>query len=143
MRTLIRSAFLATLMLNGCALLSPKTSYVSDVSEADAAVLAKEITAFLGGQLPPAATNLVLQPPQFKNTLTPVLASELRGAGFGVAEPASAPADAHRTRYRVSAMDTGILLRLPYDQKEASRWFARDSKGQLQAQSPFTVRETP
>jgi hypothetical protein len=143
------AALVATLALGGCATVSRTSSYVSEVSPADAATLASSIADYLGQQLPPANTTLVLQPPaqsQAHNALTPALTRALQRAGFGVYPPtqdAPAPAGVHSIRYLVSPLNAGVLVRLQYDQTEASRWFARNSGRQLQAGSPFTVRAAP
>jgi hypothetical protein len=150
-RVILPAALLAALALGGCATTPrPSLSHVSGVSASDAALLANAMAQFLGQQLPRAATTLVLQPPsrdQASNALTPALHSALVQAGFGVQEAAPGTplpnSGGYALRYLVSPLDAGVLVRLQYHQTEASRWYARNSSGQLQAASPFTVRVAP
>ena len=127
----------------GCAV-GPNTSYVAPLAApADAKVLANGIGAFVRTQLPAASTTLILDPTptaQTDNALTPALADALRQRGFAVAEGA-APAGSHTLRYWVTPLDSsGELVRLMIDgNREAARFFVRDSSGALQNGGPFTV----
>jgi hypothetical protein len=108
-------------------------------------VIASAISSFMRTQLPAASTTLVLDPTpteQASNTLTPVLTDSLRQQGFAVAQEA-APAGSHTLRYWVTPLDTsGELVRLMIDgRKEASRFFVRNTAGNLQAGGPFTVAQ--
>ena len=136
---------LAVCSVAACAV-GPDTSYVSSLSApTDATVIAAGIGAFMRTQLPAAATTLVLDPTpsdQASNALTPVLADNLRQQGFAVSE-SDAPAGAHSLRYWVTPLDaSGELVRLMIDgRKEASRFFVRNTAGNLQAGGPFTVMQ--
>jgi hypothetical protein len=131
--------------VSACAV-GPDTSYVASLSApTDATVIASAISSFMRTQLPAASTTLVLDPTpteQASNTLTPVLADSLRQQGFAVAQEA-APAGSHTLRYWVTPLDTsGELVRLMIDgRKEASRFFVRNTAGNLQAGGPFTVAQ--
>jgi type IV secretion system protein TrbH len=134
------------LLLSSCAFLSPQGSYVDAVQPKEATLLASSMADFLGQQLPPAKTTLVLIPlpgSQAKNTLTSALTLALVRAGYGMASLAAAPTEAHRIRYLVSSMKTGVLVRIQYDQTEAACWFIRNRQHQLYAGLPFTVRSKP
>ena len=136
---------LAVCSVAACAV-SPDTSYVSSLSApTDATVIAAGIGLFMRSQLPAASTTLVLDPTpsdQASNALTPVLADNLRQQGFAVVEGA-APAGAHSLRYWVTPLDaSGELVRLMIDgRKEASRFFVRNTVGNLQPGGPFTVMQ--
>jgi hypothetical protein len=137
---------LAACSLAACAV-GPNTSYVAALSApTDAQVLADGIGVFLTTQLPAASTTIILDPTpsdQASNTLTPVLADSLRQRGFAVAD-GSASAGGHTLRYWVTPLDrSGELVRLMIDgRKEASRFFVRNTEGNLQSGGPFTVRQT-
>ena len=144
-RSLILSALVVAAALTGCTM-SPTASYVSEVSATDANVLAGSIAEFLGQHLPPAGTVLALQPPQdgqANNPMTPALSRALRSSGFGVAEltkDTPAPAGSHPVRYLVTPMYNGVLIRVRYDRTNVSRWFARNTSGNLQPASPYSVQ---
>lgn len=144
-RSLILSALVVAAALAGCST-SPTASYVSEVSANDAKVLAGSIAEFLGQNLPPAGTVLALQPTQgslVDNPMTPALSRALRSSGFGVTElakDAPVPAGAHSVRYLVTPMYNGVLIRVRYDRTNVSRWFARNTSGNLQPASPYSVQ---
>lgn len=136
--------------LSACAAVGPRTSYVEPLPHAgDAQVLAGSISIFLAAQLPAASSTLALDPTptdQASNALTPVLAGRLRQQGFAVTTEASAPGTsavpaAHTLRYWVTPMDSsGELVRLLLDgNREASRFFVRNTVGTLQSGGPYTV----
>ena len=136
---------LAALGLVACAV-GPDTSYVSSLTApTDATIIAAGICSFVKTQLPAASTTLVLDPTpmdQASNALTPLLTDKLRQQGFAVAQ-GSAPAGAHTLRYWVTPLDTsGELVRLVIDGRErASRFFVRNTGGNLQVGGPFTVMQ--
>ncbi|MGI4955788.1 MAG: hypothetical protein ACRYG6_09580 [Janthinobacterium lividum] len=153
MNRLLRLALpaLAACGLSACAEVGPRTSYVEPLPHAgDAQVLAGSISTFLAAQIPAAASTIALDPTptdQDSNALTPVLAASLRQQGFGIAAEANgtpgAPAAqaAHTLRYWITPMDSsGELVRLLLDgNKEASRFFVRNTAGTLQGGGPYTV----
>jgi hypothetical protein len=136
---------LATCSLTACAV-GPNMSYVLPLAEpADATVIAAGIGAFMRTQLP-ASTTLVLDPTpadQASNALTPMLADDLRRQGFTLAQ-AAGPSGTHTLRYWVTPLDaSGELVRLMIDgRRQASRFFVRNTAGNLQSGGPFTVMRT-
>ena len=138
-------ALAAVCALSACAV-DADTSYVTSLSApTDATVIAIGISRFMRTQLPAASTTIVLDPTpteQTGNALTPVLADSLRRQGFAVAEGAS-PAGSHTLRYWVTPLDgSGELVRLMIDgRKEASKFFVRNTAGNLQTGGPFTVAQ--
>jgi hypothetical protein len=135
---------LLALALPGCALFplgSGSSSYVAGVAPTDAPVLAEALAGVISQQLPPLSTTLALQKAPADNALTPVLEAALARAGFALADPAQAVPNTHTVRYQVTPLDNGLLLRVQIDATtEASRWYRRDSAGQLTPGSPLTVR---
>lgn len=134
------------LLLGGCASTGSTQSYVEPtVSEAEAATLASDAATYLVDPLPPAHTTLVLDPPAAKvqDTLTAALIPALRERGYGVtlAQPGRSASSGGGValRYIASPLDGGLLLRLQYQGKEASRHYPRASDGQLMSGAPFTV----
>ena len=146
-RTLRRALSLAAVSSLAACALGPGSSYVSQVdTPADAQVLAADMVVFVAAQLPAASSTVVLDPTpsgQADNALTPAFVAALRDRGFAVAgeEPAST-SGAHHIRYLVTPLDNGDLVRLSIDDgAQASRFFARNSAGGLQAGGPFMVRQ--
>lgn len=133
-------------LLTGCAL-GPNGSYVAQLQQpADAQVLANGMAAFVAMRLPAASSTVALDPTpseQAGNALTPSLASALRRGGFAVAEDRqTVPSGAHRLRYLVTSLDNGDLVRLTLDGvTEGSRFFVRNSAGDLQSGGPFMVMQ--
>jgi len=143
---------LAACGLSACTEVGPRTSYVEPLPHTgDAQVLAGSISTFLAAQIPAAASTLALDPTptdQASNALTPVLAASLRQQGFAITTEASAAAPGtpatqggHTLRYWITPMDSsGELVRLLLDgNKEASRFFVRNTAGTLQSGGPYTV----
>ncbi|MGI4941977.1 MAG: hypothetical protein ACRYHQ_15695, partial [Janthinobacterium lividum] len=142
---------LAVCGLSACAEVGPRTSYVEPLPHAgDAEVLAGSIGTFLATQIPAASSTIALDPTptdQDSNALTPVLAASLRQQGFAVTADASAAPGTpgaqtgHTLRYWITPMDSsGELVRLLLDgNKEASRFFVRNTAGTLQSGGPYTV----
>jgi hypothetical protein len=133
--------------LAACAL-GPGNSYVGQVeTPADAQVLSGDMADFVAGQLPAASSTVVLDPTpsdQAGNDLTPVFVAALRDRGFAVADPRQVGAPgAHHIRYLVTRLDSGDLVRVSIDggSMEASRFFVRNTAGDLQAGGPFAVRQ--
>jgi len=133
--------------LAACAL-GPGNSYVGQVdTQADAQVLSGNMADFVAGQLPAASSTVVLDPTpsdQAGNDLTPAFVAALRDRGFAVADARQGGASgAHHIRYLVTRLDNGDLVRVTIDggTAEASRFFIRNSAGDLQAGGPFTVRQ--
>jgi hypothetical protein len=141
------SVFVMASSVAACALGSD-SSYVDRVATPwDAKVLAGAMADFVAGRLPAGSSAVSLDPTPFEqasNTLTPAFIAALRDRGFAVADASQLGAPAsHRIRYLVTRLDNGDLLRVTIDggAAEASRFFVRNSVGDLQAGGPFTVRQ--
>jgi hypothetical protein len=143
---------LVTVSLIACAVAacSPGlgSSYVGRVdTAADARVLASDMADFVAGELPAGSSTVILDPTpseQAGNALTPAFVAALRDRGFAIADARDAgAAGTHRIRYLVTRLDNGDLLRVTIDSgaAEASRFFVRNSVGDLQAGGPFTLRQ--
>jgi len=135
---------LATITLSACATSRPTMSYVEPtVTASDAQVLANDTVTYLSDTLPPARTILVLDTPVTKDhdALTAAMLPALRARGYGVTlvNPQTGAAGMP-LRYMASSLDSGVLLRLQYQDIEASRYYPRSSNGQLLLDAPFTVR---
>jgi hypothetical protein len=137
---------LAAASLASCAI-GPDSSYVGDLSApGDARILAAGMVEFVSTQLPAASSTIALDPTpadQASNALTPAFTAALGRHGFAVADDRHAAAAAtHHLRYWVTPLDSGDVMRLSIDDRtEASRFFARNTKGVLQAGGPFMVRQ--
>jgi hypothetical protein len=127
--------------------LAPGNSYVGQIDgPADAQVLAAGMVEFVAAQLPAASSTVVLDPTpsgQAGNALTPAFVAALRDRGFAVGDDRQAGTPGvHHIRYLVTPLDGGDLVRVSIDNgAEASRFFVRNSAGDLQAGGPFTVRQ--
>lgn len=135
-------------VISGCASNRPSMSYVApEITATDAALLATDTVKFLTGPLPPAHTTLQLDAPAASSkpdVLTPVLLEKLRARGYGVVEADSKTGPVRgqgvMIRFLASPLDHGVVLRLQYPQREASRYYPRGADGQLAAGTEFTVR---
>lgn len=142
-----------SVLLTACATSSRTTIYVaSEVTAADAETLASDIVKHLAVQLAPAKTTLVLDAPESNNTkkeqadlLTPVLLEKLQSRGYGVAVIDQENLTANQTgitlRYLISPLENGLVVRLQYAQKEATRFYPRNTTGVLVPGGSFTVRD--
>lgn len=138
-----------TILLNGCATSRSTMSYVSsELTPADAEVLARDTAAHLFNPVPPAKSTLVLDKPvdQKTDVLTPIMITQLRASGYGVieADPKTGPKpeDGIVLRYLASPFENGFVLRLQYLGTEATRYYPRSTNsGLLTPQGGFTVRE--
>jgi len=131
-------------MVGACAV-GPDSSYVERIdTPGDAKVLASGLADFLAARLPASSSVIVLDPTpsgQAGNALTPALVTALRARGFAIANDRQAGMPgSHRVRYWVTPLDNGDLVRLTVDGTEASRFFARNTAGTLQAAGPYMVR---
>jgi hypothetical protein len=137
---------LAAASLASCAI-GPDSSYVGDLSApGDARILAAGMVEFVSTQLPAASSTIALDPTpadQASNALTPAFTAALRRRGFAVADDRhAAAASTHHLRYWVTPLDNGDVMRLSIDDRtEASRFFARNTQGVLQAGGPVMVRQ--
>jgi hypothetical protein len=137
---------LAMSVLAACTL-DPGSSYVGRLeTPADAQILAAGMVDFVVAQLPAASSTVMLDPTpvdQVGNALTPAFAAALRDRGFAVADTTQVDAPSmHHIRYLVTPLDNGELVRVSIDGgAEASRFFVRNTAGDLQAGGPFTIRQ--
>jgi hypothetical protein len=148
MKTLI--VMMCLFLVSGCAALKEKMdaarnsqygSYVApDISTADADDLSKDIAQYLMSQFPAAKTTLELEP--LKNPLHAKLVDQLAVRGFGIVEskPQSEPQGV-QVLYLVTRFDRGLVVRMLYQNKVASRFYDRAIDGRLSLQNRFTVRE--
>ncbi|MCW5320684.1 conjugal transfer protein TrbH [Verminephrobacter aporrectodeae subsp. tuberculatae] len=138
----------AALFLNACAKPPrPTTSYVDpEVTANDAQTLSRDTVQHLSEPLPPAHTTLVLDPPHSSDDmLTADMIGKLRARGYGIAQtdPQTGPKAGQGTplRYLASPLNGGVVLRLQYLDREATKFYPRTTDGNLMADAPFTVRE--
>ncbi|WP_052494158.1 hypothetical protein [Nitrosospira sp. NpAV] len=138
--------------ISGCAALKEKLeaiaernrgygSYVApDISKSDADELTMDMSQFLMNQLPAAKTTLELEP--LKNPLHAMLLDQLARKGFGIVESMPQTGQqGEQLRYLVTRLDRGLLVRLRYQDKEASRFYDRTVDGRLSLRTGYTIRE--
>jgi hypothetical protein len=97
-------------------------NYVApEINPDEAGRIAKDMAKFLAMQLPPAKTTLEID--SSGTSFHDILSTELVWRGFGVVEN---PEDgAVKLRYFVTPLDTGIVVRMKYDQHVAGRFYQR------------------
>lgn len=139
------------LSLSGCAAIQerlsqresskPYSSFVEkEITVSDARELSQDMAGFLERQLPAAKTTLEIQ--ASGENFYPLFREQLTMRGFGVAE--IKPRMEKRgvfIRYRITAFNDGILVRMEIDKQAASRYYGRGADGHLTMQSNFTLRE--
>lgn len=148
MRLHLMVPMMAILLLCGCATKRPTQSFVDPhITSNDAQMLAQDSADHLADLLPPARVTLVLDPPAkiSHDSLTVTMFSALRKKGYGIATidsktQSSSDTESVHLRYLASTLDSGILLRLQYQNIEAARYYPRASDGQLLIGTPFMVR---
>jgi hypothetical protein len=136
------------ILLSGCAVSRPTTSYVApELTAADAQVLAADSVAYLADSLPPARTTLILDPPLSgkHDSLSALYELSFRGRGYGVlvVDPKTGVAAGQGTllRYLASPFESGVVLRLQYQGVESTRFYPRNAGGKLLSNgAPFMVR---
>lgn len=120
-------------MVTGCSTLaefvtktSASGSYVApEIDDADTKVITRDMTGFLSSQFPYAKTTVRLD--SLKTPFHAALISELGQKGFGVTESDSPGAVS--VHYAVTSLDSGVLVRMRYQGKEAARYFSRTGTG--------------
>ena len=135
---------LTSILLNGCVSMNASSSYVDKMTPEEASVISQSITKFVAKELPVASTTLALMPPTGKGSaiLTPILTYDLRHRGFAVAQNGEPQKNIHSLQYIVTTFNNGILLRLQFDNIEASRWYSKDALGVISSDNePFAVRK--
>lgn len=99
--------------------------YVSpEVSLEESRKITSDMALFLADQLPPARTTIDLVPAtsQFHE----MLATELAWRGFGVS--AGMAEDTIQLRYLVTILDSGIVVRMKYQDRMAGRFYRRGNQ---------------
>ena len=112
-----------------------RSNYIApEISLGDTGRIARDMAKFLAVQLPPAKTTIELDPSG--ESFHDILSTELIWRGFGVVEHPEE--DAVRVRYFVTSLDTGIVVRMKYNEQVAGRFYSRKA-GQLFANT-YVVR---
>jgi hypothetical protein len=119
-------------------------SWVTGINDRQAQQLALEIAEFIATQSNPETTTIILAKPvkkQWSNPLTPRLENALRQRGFAITQSRLQSSDAKVLRYETGDVgDTGVLLRLSFDGKEATRLFFTTHTQNLVSSYPFSIR---
>lgn len=115
-------------------------SYVyTEISEEDSESVGEDMAKLLASQLPAAKTTLYIEP---SNTyLREVLVDELAAKGFGILEMKPTQGPAVSFQYSITPLDNGVLVRMRYQGKIASRYYGRQPDGSLVPSSKVAVRE--
>lgn len=139
-------AMCLALSFSGCAHLealkekNAATSYVSkEIDDYDAEIVGEDMAKFLAGEFPAAKTTIYVEPSN--TTLREVLAAELSEKGFGILEIRPDKGAAVVLQYYVTELGNGILLRMRYQGKIASRYYGRKQDGDLSLSNKIAVRE--
>ena len=117
-------------------------SWVEPLNPIELRQLAEIATQWIRQSVPDATTALFLaEPPkpQRRNPFTPALTEKLHTVGYAIAEEGSLVPAVHAIRYRVTSLDSGILVRLRIDALEISRYFERGLTGVVIAAAPTTA----
>lgn len=136
-------ALIACLALAGCDTLAEFTtkssvvgSYVEPaVTGAEAETVANDMARFLADQFPYAKTTIRLDP--LKTQFRGLLIDELARRGFGIVE--SPVPGSVLVRYAVTYLPGGVVARMRFNGKEASRFYAITGKG-LSLRNNYAVR---
>jgi hypothetical protein len=115
-------------------------SYVyHEISEDDSEVVGEDMAKVLASQLPAAKTTLYIE--QSNTYLRAVLVDELAAKGFGILEMKPDQGPAISLQYFVTPLDSGVLVRMRYQDKISSRYYGRGPDGALIPSSKIAVRE--
>jgi hypothetical protein len=121
--------------LAGCA--SPAPSYVAaPLSDEASAVMAVDITGFVGTETKPARGTIVVEQAEGDSAIWVALVQDLQQAGYTVADRGP-----HKLTYEVSVLPEGTVLRATFDHATAARMY-HGIGGQLEPSGPFAVRDT-
>ena len=137
----------AALSFAGCAHLealrdrNSAVSYVSkEISEHESEMVGADMAKFLSGQFPAAKTTIYVEP---SNTLLrSVLVKGLTEKGFGILDIKPEKDPVVILQYFVTGFDNGILWRMRYQDRIASRYYARRPDGSLSFSNKIAVRGT-
>lgn len=111
--------------------------YVSPEIGQESETIAKDMASFLAAQIPPAKTILSLEPS--KTEFHGALVGELTRKGFGVAEGGPL-AGSVEVDYSLSLVGSGVVGRMSYQGKEASRFYVWTGK-ELAPGGRYALRE--
>jgi len=104
----------------------------------ESAKVARNMVAFLSSQFPYAQTTIRLDP--IKTSFHESLVHALAQQGFGVTENAGV-ADAVPLHYAVTLLDSGVIVRMRFQGKEATRFCSKTTTG-LGFYSAYALRGT-
>ena len=149
----IFAVMMCLFLLSGCAALKETwksgfgeksrgyVSYVvADLSEIDSTELSKDVSQFLMNQLPAAKTTLELEP--LKSPFHEKLRDQLSRKSFGIIEKNfREPWQGVQVRYLITRYEGGLLVRVQYLGKTATRFYDRTQDGRLATSASYTLRE--
>lgn len=125
-------AIVACMVLAGCETLAgfrapvPGSYAAPEITRVDSLTVARDMAGFLASQFPYAKTTLALEP--IKTEFNQVFVGQLARHGFGVFEGRHLPGSVE-VHYAVSTLDEGIVARMRFQGKEASRFYATTNEG--------------
>ena len=141
-------AMCIAMSLTGCAQLealknrnapASTASFVAELNDTDSERIGKDMTMFLAEQLPAAKTTVYVEP---SNTVVrAVLVDEMAAKGFGILETKPDQGPAVVLQYFITHLSNGILVRVRYGDAVASRYYGRQTDGNLYAAGKIAVRE--
>ncbi len=120
----------------------PQRSWVTDVSAAQAPIVADNIARFAALELSPAQTAVLLAPARQKhNPLSPTLQAALNQSGFALCNTHAQCPSAPVLQYQINKLNNGLLLRITFNHRQATRYFAAGMFNTLSASAPFAVQD--
>lgn len=133
------------LAASACATTSP-AKRTEVLSAPEAAMVAEQISSYVAGELPAAASTIWLEqadvPQEVPSNaaLAAETAQALRDRGFAVTEDRAADSAAHALRVDAWAGDRGVLIRIDLAPVSAWRYLERQADGALLPVSAYTRR---
>ena len=136
-------ALIAAASLSACALLRANASWVDDLEDPDAQIVAVTIVGWVANRIAPGEKPILLELSAMaqNDRLTPELKSQLEAQGYSLAAEDARASDMHRLRILITAYSSGYVLRVSLDDAEASTMLSRGRDGRLVAHMPLAVRE--
>jgi len=132
----------ACLILAGCQTLFeskvplPGSYVAAEITASDSLIVAKDMVGFLANQFAYAKTTIALDP--IRTEFDRIFAEELGKRGFGVIEGNPIPGSVE-VYYAVSVLDNGVVARMRFQGKEASRFYTLTEQG-LQLGGRYALR---
>ncbi len=127
-------------LIAACAVLSacaPQLSgQVAPMSAEDASEAAGDIAAFVRQRARPSDGPIAVTHALSDTVLWPVLADDLRAAGYTVANGGGA----HQLRYAVASLPAGMVLRAALDKASAARLYQPAVDGPMTPSGPMSVQ---